>query len=79
MEDIESTLHNYSLSEKYLDESQLFRFREAIQNYKDSLRGVIKNTNGDNIEREFILDSLTAIREFLSIIDNKIKVSLYGE
>jgi len=79
MEDIESTLHNYSLLEKYLDESQLYRFNEAINNYKDSLRSVIKNTNGDNIEKEFILDSLTAIREYLSIIDNSIKVSLYGE
>lgn len=79
MEDIESTLHNYSLSEKYLDEGQLYKFKEAISNYKDSLRSVIKNTNGDNIEKEFILDSLTAIREYLSIIDNSIKVSLYGE
>lgn len=79
MEDIESTLHNYSLSEKYLDDGQLYKFKEAISNYKDSLRSVIKNTNGDNIEKEFILDSLTAIREYISIIDNSIKVSLYGE
>ncbi len=79
MEDIESTLHNHSLSEMYLDEGQLYRFRDAIQNYKDSLRSVIKNTNGENIEREFILDSLSGIKEYLTIIDNKIKVSLYGE
>ena len=77
MEDIETTLHNYSLSEKYLDENQMYKFNEAIINYKDSLRSVIKNTNGDNIDKNYILDSLMVIREYLSIIDNCIKVSLY--
>lgn len=80
MEDIETTLHNNSLSEKYLSNSQQGQFRNALDDYKDSLKSVMKNTNDeDNLNKEFILDSLSAIRGFLSIIDNKIKDTLYGK
>lgn len=80
MEDIEITLHNSSLAEKYLDINQQFKFREAIGNYQDSLRSVMKNTNDEkNLNIDFIIDSLSSLKGFLSIIDNKIKDSLYGK
>lgn len=79
MEDMESIIHNSRLSEKYLDKEQTQRFKEAIDDYKDSLRSLIKNNDGKNLEKEFILDSLSTIREYLSIIDNSLKESLYGE
>lgn len=80
MEDIETTLHNNSLSEKYLSYSQQGQFKNAMDDYKDSLKSVMKNTNDEgNLNKEFILDSLLAIRGFLSIIDNKIKDTLYGK
>ena len=80
MEDIETTLHNSSLSEKYLSPNQQYKFREAIGNYQDSLRSVMKNTNEEgNLNIDYIIDSLSAIRGFLSIIDNNIKDSLYGK
>lgn len=80
MEDIETTLHNSSLSEKYLDVNQRYRFKEAIDNYQDSLRSVMKNTKDEqNLNIDYIIDSLSTIRGFLSIIDNNIKDSLYGK
>lgn len=80
MEDIETTLHNSSLSEKYLSLNQQYKFKEAIGNYQDSLRSVMKNTNEEgNLNIDYIIDSLSAIRGFLSIIDNNIKDSLYGK
>lgn len=80
MEDIETTLHNSSLSEKYLDLNQLYKFKEAIDNFQDSLRSVMKNTQDENnLNIEFIIDSLSSIRGFLSIIDNNLKDSLYGK
>ena len=80
MEDIETTLHNTSLSDKYLDINQRYRFKEAIDNYQDSLRSVMKNTQDEkNLNIEFIIDSLSSIRGFLSIMDNNLKDSLYGK
>ncbi len=80
MEDIETTLHNGSLSQNYLDFNQQFKFKSAIDDYKDALRSVMKNSKDDkNLNDEFILDSLLAIRGFLSIIDNNLKNSLYGK
>lgn len=80
MEDIETTLHNTSLSEKYLDYNQQRLFKEAIGNYQDSLRSVMKNNKDENnLNIEFIIDSLSSIRGFLSIMDNKLKDSLYGK
>lgn len=80
MEDIETTLHNSSLSEKYLSLNQQNKFKEAIGNYQDSLRSVMKNTNEEgNLNIDYIIDSLSGIRGFLSIIDNNIKDSLYGK
>lgn len=80
MEDIETTLHNSSLSEKFLDVNQRYRFKEAIDNYQDSLRSVMKNTKDEqNLNIDYIIDSLSTIRGFLSIIDNNIKDSLYGK
>lgn len=80
MEDIETTLHNTSLSEKYLDINQRYKFKEAIDNYQDSLRSVMKNTQEENnLNIEFIIDSLSSIRGFLSIMDNNLKDSLYGK
>ncbi len=80
MEDIESTLHNSSLSEKYLTNYQQSQFKEAIDNYKDSLRSLMKNSKDKkNLNSDFIIDSLSAVRGFLSIIDNNLKISLYGK
>lgn len=80
MEDIETTLHNTSLSDKYLDINQRYKFKEAIYNYQDSLRSVMKNTQDEkNLNIEFIIDSLSSIRGFLSIMDNNLKDSLYGK
>lgn len=80
MEDIETTLHNSSLSEKYLTKIQQMQFKDAIDDYKDSLRSIMKNPqNEKNLNIDFIIDSLSAIREFLSIIDNNLKASLYGK
>ncbi len=80
MEDIETTLHNYSLSDKYLTRTQQIRFNEAIDDYKDSLRSVMKNTKDKNsLNINFIIDSLSTVRVFLSIIDNNLKDSLYGK
>ena len=80
MEDIESTLHNSSLSEKYLTNYQQSQFNDAIADYKDSLRSVMKNSKDKkNLNSDFIIDSLSAIRGFLSIIDNNLKISLYGK
>lgn len=79
MEDIETTLHNSSLSEKYLTKIQQMQFKEAIDDYKDSLRSIMKNPKNENLNIDFIIDSLSAIREFLSIIDNNLKASLYGK
>lgn len=80
MEDIETTLHNSSLSEHYLDPIQQLRFQEAIDDYKDSLRSVMKNAKDKkNLNIDFIIDSLSSIRGFLSTIDNNIKSSLYGK
>lgn len=80
MEDIETTLHNTSLSDKYLDINQRYKFKEAIDNYQDSLRSVMKNTQEENnLNIEFIIDSLSSIRGFLSIMDNNLKDSLYGK
>ena len=80
MEDIETTLHNSSLSEDYLTDYQQSRFRDAIDDYKDSLRSVMKNSKDKkNLNSDFIIDSLSAIRGFLSIIDNNLKSSLYGK
>lgn len=80
MEDIESTLHNSSLSENYLSNIQQTKFKEAIVDYKDSLRSLMKNSKDKkNINNDFIIDSLSAIRGFLSIIDNNLKSSLYGK
>lgn len=80
MEDIESTLHNSSLSEKYLTYCQQSQFKEAIVDYKDSLRSLMKNSKDKkNLNSDFIIDSLSAIRGFLSIIDNNLKISLYGK
>lgn len=80
MEDIEATLHNSSLSEKYLDFQQRYKFKVAIDNYQDSLRSVMKNTKDKkNLNIDFIIDSLSSIKGYLSIIDNNIKDSLYGK
>lgn len=80
MEDIENTLHNGSLSEKYLTNYQQSQFKDAIDDYKDSLRSVMKNSKDTkNLNIDFIIDSLFAIRGFLSIIDNNLKISLYGK
>lgn len=80
MEDLEATLHNSSLSEKYLNLKQRYQFKNAIDNYQDSLRSVMKNTNDEkNLNIDFIIDSLSEIRGFLSIIDNNLKDSLYGK
>ena len=80
MEDIETTLHNSSLSEQYLTKIQQMQFKDAIDDYKDSLRSIMKNPqNEKNLNIDFIIDSLSAIREFLSIIDNNLKASLYGK
>lgn len=80
MEDIETTLHNNSLAEKYLDNNQQAQFKEAISNYRDSLRSVVKYSKDDhNLNIDFILDSLCSIRGYLSIIDNNIKSTLYGK
>ena len=80
MEDIESTLHNSSLSEKHLTRDQQLKFKMAIEDYKDSLRSVMKNPkDSKNLNIDFIIDSLSALREFLSIIDNNLKASLYGK
>ena len=80
MEDIEVTLHNSSLSEKFLNINERYQFKDAIDNYQDSLRSVMKNANDKkNLNIDFIIDSLSEIRGFLSIIDNNIKDSLYGK
>lgn len=80
MEDIETTLHNSSLSENYLDQIQQLKFKEAIDDYKDSLRSVLKNAKDkENLNIDFIIDSLSSIRGFLSTIDNNLKSSLYGK
>lgn len=80
MEDIETTLHNSSLSECYLTNDQQLKFKEAIDDYKDSLRSVIKySRDKKNLNNDFIIDSLSSIRSFLSIIDNNLKISLYGK
>ena len=80
MEDIETTLHNSSLVDKYLEINQRYKFKEAIDNFQDSLRSVMKNTEDEqNLNIDFIIDSLSSIRGFLSIIDNNIKNSLYGK
>ncbi len=80
MEDIENTLHNGALSEKYLTIYQQSQFKDAIDDYKDSLRSVMKNSKDTkNLNIDFIIDSLSAIRGFLSIIDNNLKISLYGK
>lgn len=76
MEDIETTLHNSSISEKYLNNIQQTNFKNAIDDYKDSLRSVMKNKN---LNCDFIIDSLSSIRAYVSIIDNNIKISLYGK
>ena len=56
------------------------QFKDAIDDYKDSLRSIMKNPqNEKNLNIDFIIDSLSAIREFLSIIDNNLKASLYGK
>lgn len=80
MEDIETTLHNSSLSENYLTNSQKSQFKDAIDDYKDSLRSVMKNSKDKkNLNSDFIIDSLSVIRGYLSIIDNNLKISLYGK
>jgi len=80
MEDIETTLHNNSLSENYLNNSQQSQFKDAIDDYRDSLRSVMKNSKDKkNLNCDFIIDSLSTIRGFLSIIDNNLKISLYGK
>lgn len=80
MEDIESTLHNSSLSEDFLNNCQQSKFKVAIEDYKDSLRSVMKNSKDKkNLNIDFIIDSLSAVREYLSIIDNNLKNSLYGK
>lgn len=80
MEDIETTLHNSTLSKDYLTDCQHSQFKEAIDDFKDSLRSVMKNSKDKNkINSDFIIDSLSAIRGFLSIIDNNLKSSLYGK
>lgn len=79
MEDIESTLYNEELSEKYLDFKQQNKFKEAVADYKDSLRSIMKNNDKKNLNTGFIIDSLSNVRGFLSIIDNNIKSSLYGK
>lgn len=80
MEDIETTLHNSSLSENYLTKYQQSQFMDAIDDYKDSLRSLMKNSKDKkNLNSDFIIDSLSAIRGFLSIIDNNLKISLYGK
>lgn len=56
MEDLEATLHNRSLSEKYLNLNQRYQFKNAIDNYQDSLRSVMKNTNDEkNLNIDFPL------------------------
>jgi hypothetical protein len=80
MEDIETILHNSFLSENYLNKVQQSSFNDAIDNYKDSLRSIMKNAKDrKNLNIDFILDSLSTIRGFLSIIDNNLKISLYGK
>lgn len=80
MEDIETTLHNSSLSENYLNNIQQSQFKNAIDDYKDSLRSLMKNSKEKkNLNSDFIIDSLSTIRTFLSIIDNNLKISLYGK
>lgn len=80
MEDIETTLHNSSLSDKYLELNERYKFKSAIDDYKDSLKSIMKNADDeDSLNKEFIIDSLSSIRGFLSIIDNNIKDTLYGK
>ena len=80
MEDIETILHNNSLSEKYLSLGDRNRFKTAIEDYKDSLKSIMKNTVDENdLNRAFIIESLSSIRSYLAIIDNNIKDTLYGK
>lgn len=80
MEDIETTLHNDSLSEKFLNVEQKSSYKDAIVNFKDSLRSVMKNTRTkENLNIDFVLESLSTIRENMSIIENNLKSSLYGK
>jgi hypothetical protein len=57
MEDIEITLHNSSLSENYLTKYQQSQFMDAIDDYKDSLRSLMKNSKDKkNLNSDFIID-----------------------
>lgn len=80
MEDIENTLSNNTLAEKYLNVSDRYKFKNAIDNYKDSLKSLIKNGDDESkINKDFVLESLTTIRSYLSVIDNTLKNTLYGK
>lgn len=80
MEDIELTLHDNSICERYLDKFQQTKFRDAVDRYTESLRSMMKNVNDrDMLNIDYIIESLSIIREYMSIIDSKIKSSLYGK
>lgn len=80
MEDIETTLHNSSLSEFFSKIEQQADFKVAIEDYEDSLRSIMMNSKDKkNLNIAFIIDSLSTVRGYLLIIDNNLKNSLYGK
>lgn len=80
MEDIETTLSNNELAEKYLDINDRLKFKKALEDYKDSLKSIIKNGDDESkLNKDFVLESLSTIKSYLVIIDNTLKNTLYGK
>ena len=80
MEDIETTLNNNALADKYLDINNRLKFKNALEDYKDSLKSIIKNGDDETkLNKDFVLETLSTIKSYLSIIDNSLKNTLYGK
>lgn len=80
MEDIETTLNNNALADRYLDINNRIKFKNALEDYKDSLKSIIKNCDDESkLNKDFVLETLSSIKSYLSIIDNTLKNTLYGK
>lgn len=80
LEDIETTLSNNALADKYLDINNRIKFKNALEDYKDSLKSIIKNCDDETkLNKDFVLETLSSIKSYLSIIDNTLKNTLYGK
>ena len=70
MEDIETTLNNNALADKYLDINNRLKFKNALEDYKDSLKSIIKNGDDETkLNKDFVLETLSTIKSYLSIIE----------